>query len=92
MDVLYEMGITSVLIEGGSGLAWGALEARIVDRCWFFYAPMIIGGTSAPTGVGGLGVERLEEAPRLVEVRSSRCGPDMLMDGRIHYPDPDSSS
>ncbi len=32
---LYASGITSVLIEGGAGLAWGALEAGVVDRCLF---------------------------------------------------------
>ncbi len=47
---LYSVGVTSVLIEGGAGLAWGALQAGVVDRCLFFYAPMIIGGATAPSG------------------------------------------
>lgn len=84
---LYQMGITSLLIEGGARLAWGALEARIVDRCVFFYAPIIIGGKSAPSGVSGIGINRLEEAPRLVEMRSSKVGPDILVEGRVVYPD-----
>jgi diaminohydroxyphosphoribosylaminopyrimidine deaminase/5-amino-6-(5-phosphoribosylamino)uracil reductase len=83
---LYKMGITSLLIEGGAGLAWGALEAKIVDRCMFFYAPMIIGGKSAPTGVSGTGINRLEEAPRLVEMRSLKVGPDILVEGKVIYP------
>lgn len=83
---LYKMGITSLLIEGGAGLAWGALEARIVDRCMFFYAPIIIGGKSAPTGVSGTGINRLEEAPRLVEMRSLKVGPDILVEGKVVYP------
>jgi diaminohydroxyphosphoribosylaminopyrimidine deaminase/5-amino-6-(5-phosphoribosylamino)uracil reductase len=83
---LYSIGVTSVLIEGGAGLAWGALQAGVVDRCLFFYAPIIIGGTSAPSGIGGLGVSRLEEAPRLVDVRAFRIGPDILLDGRVAYP------
>ncbi|MGC8605037.1 MAG: bifunctional diaminohydroxyphosphoribosylaminopyrimidine deaminase/5-amino-6-(5-phosphoribosylamino)uracil reductase RibD, partial [Desulfomonilaceae bacterium] len=84
---LYQMGITSLLIEGGARLAWGAFEARIVDRCVFFYAPIIIGGKSAPSGVSGIGINRLEEAPRLVEMRSSKVGPDILVEGRVVYPD-----
>lgn len=83
---LYQMGITSLLIEGGAGLAWGALEARIVDRCIFFYAPIIIGGKSAPSGVSGTGIDRLEQAPRLVDMRSSRVGPDILVEGKVIYP------
>jgi len=87
LSKLYRSGITSILIEGGGGLAWGALNARIVDRCLFFYAPIIIGGESAPSGVSGTGITRLEEAPQLVDVRTSRVGPDILMDGRVLYPD-----
>jgi diaminohydroxyphosphoribosylaminopyrimidine deaminase / 5-amino-6-(5-phosphoribosylamino)uracil reductase len=87
LNKLYGFGITSLLIEGGSGLAWGAFQERIVDRCCFFYAPLIIGGDSAPTGIGGLGVERLEEAPRIVDVKSYRIGADILLDGRVSYPD-----
>lgn len=83
---LYSVGVTSVLIEGGAGLAWGALQAGVVDRCLFFYAPMIIGGAAAPSGVEGIGISRLEEAPRLVDVRALRVGPDILLDGRTAYP------
>jgi len=84
---LYRIGITSVLVEGGSELAWGALQARVVDRGLFFYAPMIIGGDSARSGIGGAGVGRLEEAPRLVDVESRNIGPDMLLNGLVCYPD-----
>jgi diaminohydroxyphosphoribosylaminopyrimidine deaminase / 5-amino-6-(5-phosphoribosylamino)uracil reductase len=83
---LYRSGVTSVLIEGGAGLAWGALEARAVDRCLFFYAPVIIGGSEAPGGVGGIGVSRLDEAPRLGDMQVSRVGPDILVNGRVVYP------
>src|SRR5208283_1741970 len=83
---LYDIGITSVLIEGGATLAWGALDVGVVDRCLFFYAPMIVGGTSAPSGVEGAGISRLEEAPRLVTVKAFRVGSDLLLDGRVVYP------
>ena len=83
---LYRIGITSVLLEGGGQLAWGALEAGVVDRCLFFYAPIIIGGESAPTGIKGIGIKTLDEAPRLIDVRSLRVGPDLLINGRVAYP------
>jgi diaminohydroxyphosphoribosylaminopyrimidine deaminase / 5-amino-6-(5-phosphoribosylamino)uracil reductase len=83
---LYRIGVTSVLLEGGAELAWSALQARAVDRCLFFYAPLIIGGGAAPSGIEGLGISRLEEAPKLVDVRALRLGPDILLDGRIAYP------
>jgi len=83
---LYASGITSVLIEGGARLAWGALEAGVVDRCWFFYAPVIIGGENAKSGIEGSGITRLEEAPKLVDVKAYKIGPDLLLDGRVVYP------
>ncbi len=83
---LYRIGVTSVLLEGGAELAWSALQARAVDRCLFFYAPIIIGGRAAPSGVEGLGISRLEDAPKLIDVRAFRVGPDILMDGRVSYP------
>lgn len=86
MSKLFKIGITSILIEGGSGLAWSALEERIVDRCIFFYAPILIGGETAHPGIGGTGIARLKDAPRLVEVRTSRVGPDICIDGRVCYP------
>jgi len=84
---LYGIGVTSLLIEGGANLAWAAIKDRVIDRCLFFYAPIIIGGVAAPSGIEGLGVSRLEEAPRLEDVRSFRVGPDILLDGRIVYPE-----
>jgi len=85
---LYQRGITSVLIEGGARLAWSALNAKVVDRCFFFYSPMIIGGMEAPTGVGGEGIDALDYAPRLVDVEMIRTGPDILVTGRVYYPGP----
>lgn len=85
LSSLYGLGITSVLLEGGAELAWSALSAGVVDRCLFFYAPMVIGGTTARQGVGGMGIDRLEEAPRLVDVETSRIGRDILVSGRVQY-------
>ena len=82
---LYRAEITSVLIEGGSGLAWAALSARVVDRCLFYYAPIIIGGEEALVGVGGVGVSKLDHAPKLVDMQVSRVGPDLLLNGRVEY-------
>jgi len=88
LSKLYSLEISSVLIEGGASLAWGALEEGIVDRCLFFYSPMIIGGETAPQGVAGKGIDRLEQAPRLVDVETSRIGPDLFVTGKVDYPFP----
>lgn len=80
---LGERGVLSVLIEGGGTLAWGALEAGIVDRVALFYAPIILGGVNAVPGVGGQGVERVADALRLTGVTVRRIGPEVLVEGAI---------
>ncbi|MCL6635390.1 MAG: bifunctional diaminohydroxyphosphoribosylaminopyrimidine deaminase/5-amino-6-(5-phosphoribosylamino)uracil reductase RibD, partial [Peptococcaceae bacterium] len=57
MKLLAEQEITSVLIEGGSGVHGSALAAGIVDKVAWFIAPRIIGGREAPGPVGGEGVD-----------------------------------
>lgn len=83
---LYEAGVTSLLVEGGADLAWGCLEARIVDRCLFFYAPLMVGGANSRPGIAGLGAGRLDEAPRLTDVITGESGPDLFVTGRVAYP------
>jgi diaminohydroxyphosphoribosylaminopyrimidine deaminase/5-amino-6-(5-phosphoribosylamino)uracil reductase len=85
LSQVYGLGITSILIEGGSELAWSALSEKIVDRCLFYYATMLIGGENAPSGIRGTGVDNLEQAPRLTDVEVSRVGPDILVSGRVFY-------
>ncbi len=82
---LYRSGVYTILLEGGAGLAWGALEEGLVDRCLFYYAPLIIGGVSARPCIAGAGIDRLEEAPELTDLEISRVGPDILVSGRTAY-------
>lgn len=58
---LAERGITRLLVEGGATLATAFLEAGLVDRIYWFRAPLVIGGDGM-AGVGPLSVERLTQA------------------------------
>ena len=44
MDQLGKMGMTSLLIEGGSRVFTSALSSGIVDKIIFFFGPKILGG------------------------------------------------
>jgi diaminohydroxyphosphoribosylaminopyrimidine deaminase / 5-amino-6-(5-phosphoribosylamino)uracil reductase len=55
----------SLLIEAGSKLNWAALEAGIVDKVFFYYAPKILGGTESLPVAGGAGRRRRMDAIRL---------------------------
>jgi len=80
---LGEEQVQSVLVEGGGTLASAALAAGLVDRVYFFIAPLIIGGAEAPTAVGGEGVARLSEAWRIRNMRVRRIGEDLLITGDV---------
>jgi len=81
---LAERGVVSVLVEGGGELAAAALHARLVDRLLVVTAPTIIGGDGRAM-LGGLGLGRLAAAPRLVDERVTRLGPDLLREGSVAY-------
>ncbi|MDX9723400.1 MAG: bifunctional diaminohydroxyphosphoribosylaminopyrimidine deaminase/5-amino-6-(5-phosphoribosylamino)uracil reductase RibD [Myxococcota bacterium] len=69
--------LTTVLCEGGAGLAGALLDGGLVDRLVLYLAPILIGGRDALSPVGGLGFERLEEALRLHIESVDRLGDDL---------------
>lgn len=83
MRRLGEEQIQSVLIEGGGTLAGAALAAGLVDRVYFFIAPLIIGGAAAPSTVDGEGVEHLADAWRMSNMKVRRIGEDVLISGDL---------
>ena len=83
LEALGKEGITSVLIEGGGQINTSALDARIVDKVVFFYAPCILGGTKAPMIVGGKGVSKVEDGLRLDGVKTRRFGDDVMIEGYL---------
>jgi len=58
-----------------------------VDKVLVFLAPILIGGKSSPTAVGGEGIETLSQALRLRDVRIERFDGDILVEGYIRKAD-----
>jgi diaminohydroxyphosphoribosylaminopyrimidine deaminase/5-amino-6-(5-phosphoribosylamino)uracil reductase len=84
--LLHELGrreITSVLVEGGGTLLGSLFDLGLVDKVVAFVAPVIIGGESAPSAVGGQGAERMSDAMRLDRVAIRQFGDDVAV---IGYP------
>jgi len=82
--VLHELGsrsLQSVLVEGGSTIAGEFLDAGLVNKVTFFIAPKIIGGTDAPSAIGGRGVEAMADALELERVTVARRGNDIEVTG-----------
>ena len=77
-SVLATLGITRLLLEGGSHLSASFLRANLIDRLYWFSAPKILGGDGTPTSAG-LGVERLTDASNFVPLWRQPLGDNMLM-------------
>jgi diaminohydroxyphosphoribosylaminopyrimidine deaminase/5-amino-6-(5-phosphoribosylamino)uracil reductase len=86
MEALGKRGILSVLIEGGAEINASALREGVVDKVLVFLAPILIGGKSTPTAVGGDGIESLGQALRLHDVRIERFDGDILVEGYLARP------
>ena len=78
---LASRSIQSVLVEGGSTVAGEFVDAGLVNKVTFFIAPKIVGGTEAPSAVGGRGVEMMSEALELENVTITQQGKDIEVTG-----------
>jgi diaminohydroxyphosphoribosylaminopyrimidine deaminase/5-amino-6-(5-phosphoribosylamino)uracil reductase len=74
---LSEIGLTSVLSEGGSQMAGALLRAGLVDRLAWHRAPLLLGDAGLPA-VRGLGIERLADAIRLRLLSRQEYAEDVL--------------
>jgi diaminohydroxyphosphoribosylaminopyrimidine deaminase / 5-amino-6-(5-phosphoribosylamino)uracil reductase len=83
MKALGMMGIDSILIEGGSTLSFSMLTSGLVDKVISFISPKILGGKNAPTPVGGIGINNMEEAIQLKNWKIKKSGEDFLIEGYI---------
>ncbi|MCK9572875.1 MAG: bifunctional diaminohydroxyphosphoribosylaminopyrimidine deaminase/5-amino-6-(5-phosphoribosylamino)uracil reductase RibD [Candidatus Omnitrophica bacterium] len=84
LSILNQHGITSVFVEGGSCTAANFFEEKLVDKVHFFIAPIILGGKSALTSIGGQGLS-LRDCPEVSELRIEKIGQDMLITGYPYY-------
>jgi diaminohydroxyphosphoribosylaminopyrimidine deaminase/5-amino-6-(5-phosphoribosylamino)uracil reductase len=85
MQVLGEKGIDGILLEGGATLNYAALESKIVDEVHAYIAPKIIGGSEAKTPVGGKGIEKMNDAVNLQNIRFENIADDILVIGEVVY-------
>lgn len=83
-SVLSELGrliVSSVLVEGGAEIAGSFVEARLVDKVTFFLAPKIIGGREAKSAIAGDGIENINDALNLRDLKLIPRGSDLEITG-----------
>jgi diaminohydroxyphosphoribosylaminopyrimidine deaminase/5-amino-6-(5-phosphoribosylamino)uracil reductase len=81
LQKLGAMGVQSILLEGGSGLAGNMLQNGLIDDLVFFVAPKVIGNNGfAPFKL--LGITSMEQAIRLEFTDVYRIGCDIVVTAR----------
>jgi diaminohydroxyphosphoribosylaminopyrimidine deaminase/5-amino-6-(5-phosphoribosylamino)uracil reductase len=83
MKILGNMGIDSILLEGGSTVNSASFEKGIVDKVYAFIAPKLIMGEDAKSPVSGKGIELMKNAIDLKNVSVENIGNDILIKGYL---------
>jgi diaminohydroxyphosphoribosylaminopyrimidine deaminase/5-amino-6-(5-phosphoribosylamino)uracil reductase len=83
MKKLGELGLDSVLVEGGGALNFSLLKAGLVQRVYSFVAPKIFGGAAAPSPVAGSGVLEVADAFSLEQIDARKIGSDVLIEYEV---------
>lgn len=65
MSVLSELGINTLMVEGGATLNWSLISQGLVDEVFTYIGALFLGGWNAPTLVDGAGFVDNTDASRL---------------------------
>jgi 5-amino-6-(5-phosphoribosylamino)uracil reductase len=80
MQQLARFGIKRLAVTGGGELVADLLAADLIDEVWLTICPLLLGGTAAPTPVGGAGFSQ-STAPRLKLLSAETIGQEVF----LHY-------
>ena len=83
LQVLGQRDIMHVLLEGGARLLGSAFDQGCIDHVAAFVAPKLVGGRSAPSPLAGQGLELMEHAYQLRNIRTTQFETDILVEGDI---------
>lgn len=86
MDILRDVPVTSLLLEGGATLTGSFMRERLIDKFYVFLSPKILGGSDGVPMVAGSGAREIAGCVSLKEVRVRRFGTDVLVYGYPDYP------
>ena len=76
---LGEMGITSILVEGGRELSSALIKEGLVDKLELFIAPKLLG--AGTRSVLNIGINKMSEIAELKDISWTKVGQDMLLTG-----------
>jgi diaminohydroxyphosphoribosylaminopyrimidine deaminase/5-amino-6-(5-phosphoribosylamino)uracil reductase len=83
LDRLGELGMASILLEGGPHLAGAFFDAGEIDEVRLFLAPLLLGGRAARDPLEGEGVEHIADALRAETLECEKVEDDLLISARL---------
>lgn len=83
LDDLGRRGVIRLLVEGGPETAGAFLRSGLADELILLYAPLVIGGRTAPGMVGGPDLDSLAGAVGLDDLKTARLGKDLMVAGLV---------
>ncbi|PYX41964.1 MAG: bifunctional diaminohydroxyphosphoribosylaminopyrimidine deaminase/5-amino-6-(5-phosphoribosylamino)uracil reductase RibD [Acidobacteria bacterium] len=86
VELLGQLEITSLLVEGGAMINWAALHSGIVDKVFLYYAPKILGGSGAIPFATASGFKTMSDAANVKSIRLHRFGEDFAVEGYLRDP------
>ncbi|MGM0631575.1 MAG: RibD family protein [Pseudomonadota bacterium] len=82
LEILYERGIRSLMVEGGAAVITAFLRARLADATVLTVAPVLIGGYNA---IGRLGDQDRASFPHIAPLHSQQLENELIVWGTLHY-------
>jgi len=85
MNYLFEEGIKTLMLEGGSTLNFSMIKEGLIDEIKIAIAPMIVGGRLAKTFFDGDGFDYMGEAIKLDFKNSFGLGKDLILEYKVNH-------
>ncbi len=81
--LLWQRGVSRVMVEGGATLNWSLISQKLVDELYTYVGNIIIGGEHAPTLVDGKGFVKEGRQIKLELLRVERMDKGVLLRWRV---------
>ncbi|WP_227936101.1 bifunctional diaminohydroxyphosphoribosylaminopyrimidine deaminase/5-amino-6-(5-phosphoribosylamino)uracil reductase RibD [Alkalihalobacillus deserti] len=83
LQILGSKGVTSLFVEGGAEVNGSFMKAKAVNQMITYLAPKLFGGHTAPTAIGGEGIDEVEDALELEVAEVTTIGKDIKIVARV---------
>jgi diaminohydroxyphosphoribosylaminopyrimidine deaminase/5-amino-6-(5-phosphoribosylamino)uracil reductase len=83
LDELGRRQRTNLLVEGGSEVLGCLFDLRAIDEVHIFIAPKLVGGRTAPTAIGGMGLAEMSDALPLIDAETRLLDDDIYLHGLV---------